>query len=330
MVYFIFSLVLLLTELIYFRLAGRFNIIDKPNQRSSHSRITPRGGGIVFYFGALMYFIGSEMDYPLFFTGLTIIAAVSMADDVRTVNRRARLLIHFLAIFLMFFEWKMFPGLPGWYMLIALVVCTGIINAFNFMDGINGMTGGYSLVAILTMSWVNTQYTAFINQAFLNMALLSVLVFNFFNFRRKARCFAGDTGSVSIAFIILFALGNLVLKTKDLSYIIFLAVYGVDSVLTIIHRIIRRENIFEAHRKHAYQVMANELKIPHIRVAALYMILQAVINAGFLLLASSSLRLYYLVGILMFLGLIYVLFMKRFFNLHLQDSCSSPTGSRLL
>ena len=110
--------------------------------------------------------------------------------------------------------------------------------------------------------------------------LCSVLVFCFFNFRKKAKCFAGDVGSVSIAFIILFLMGRLIIKTEDSSWIVLLCVYGVDSVLTIVHRLMLHENIGLPHRKHLYQIMANELKVPHVVVSSIYMVVQAVIIVG--------------------------------------------------
>ena len=147
MYYLIVFLLLLVAEMGYFRLADRFNIIDRPNERSSHTRITLRGGGIVFYFGALLYFIGNGFEYPWFMAGLTLITAVSFTDDVRSVSQKVRLLVHFTAMALLFYQLGM-GGLPWWYIPVALVVCTGIINAYNFMDGINGITGGYSLVPL--------------------------------------------------------------------------------------------------------------------------------------------------------------------------------------
>ena len=76
-------LLLFLAELAYFKVANHFNIIDKPNQRSSHTRITLRGGGVVFYIGALLYFVLQGFQYPWFFGGLTMLSLISFADDVR-------------------------------------------------------------------------------------------------------------------------------------------------------------------------------------------------------------------------------------------------------
>lgn len=316
--YFIFFITLFVFILIYFRIADHFNIIDKPNERSSHSRITLRGGGIVFYFGVLLWFLWSGFANPWFFAGLSLIALISFADDVKPQPSKLRLILHFLAMLLMFYQWDLFH-MPWYYTLIALIVSTGIINAYNFMDGINGITGGYSLVVVGALWYINTFQTTFTDNQLLYTLLLSLLVFNFFNFRKRAKCFAGDVGAVSIAFIIVFLLGLLMLKTGDLSYILLLAVYGVDSVLTIVHRIILRENIFEAHRKHAYQIMANELKIPHVIVSSIYMILQAITVAGYLL-VQPDYRWHYTITALIILGIAYILFKRRYFYLHVQSN----------
>lgn len=184
-------MVLLGVELLYFRVAGYFNIIDKPNERSSHTRITLRGGGIVFYMGALVYFIASGFSFPWFMLGLTLIAGVSFVDDVRSVTQRVRLVVHFVAMLLMFYQWGM-VSLPWWYVVVALVVCTGIINAYNFMDGINGITGGYSLVVLGGLAYVNGWVVPFVDEKMIYTMMVAVLVFDGFNFRRKAKCFAGD------------------------------------------------------------------------------------------------------------------------------------------
>jgi len=280
-------LLLFVAELAYFKVANHFNIIDKPNQRSSHTRITLRGGGVVFYIGALLYFVLQGFQYPWFFGGLTMLSLISFADDVRPQSSKLRLLVHFTAMGLMFYQWGLFE-LPWYFSVCALVVSTGILNAYNFMDGINGITGGYSLVVAGALLYINIYRVQFIDNELIYYVILSLLVFNYFNFRTKARCFAGDVGSISIAFILLFLLGKLIIATNDISYIVLLGVYGVDTVLTIIRRLLLKENIFEAHRKHVYQLLANEIKLPHVWVSTIYASLQALIIVGFLLLESYS------------------------------------------
>lgn len=317
-VYLIIAVLLIAAELFYFKVADKFNIIDKPNQRSSHTQITLRGGGVVFYFGALAAFLLGGFEYPWFFLGLSLITIVSFVDDVHSVPNRVRLVIQFFAMLLMFYQLGMFGGFPFWYILVALIFCTGIINAYNFMDGINGITGGYSLAVLLPLIYINLYEVEFVSNSYLIVAVIAVLVFNFFNFRKKAKCFAGDVGSVSIAFILLFALGALVLKTGNLTYLVLLAVYGVDSIFTIIHRLMLKENIFQAHRKHMYQIMANELKIPHVVVSAGYMVVQLGISAGFVLWGGSDW--WYFGGVLVVLGGVYVGFMRRWFGLHVNKN----------
>ena len=313
MYYLIILVLLFLAELFYFRIADKCNIIDKPNERSSHTRITLRGGGIIFYFGALVFFLTNSFEYPWFILALTLITFISFVDDIRSTSQGLRLAFHFAAMALMFYQWGLF-SFPWWTIFVALIVCTGIINAYNFMDGINGITGGYSLIILGTLAYINIKIDFFADQRLILIMLCAVLVFNFFNFRKRARCFAGDVGSVSMAFIILFLIGQLILTTGNFSWIILLVVYGVDSVLTIIHRLMLHENIGLPHRKHLYQIMANELKIPHIIVSLIYMLIQALVIVLYLLFLDFGY--YYLVGIVIILSFAYILFMKQFFHLH--------------
>ena len=313
MYYLIVLVLLFLAELFYFCIADKCNIIDKPNERSSHTRITLRGGGIIFYLGVLAYFFTNHFEYPWFMLALTLITLISFIDDIRSTSQALRLVFHFSAMGLMFYQWGLF-ALPWWTILVALIICTGIINAYNFMDGINGITGGYSLIILVALAYINREIVSFVEQELIVTVLCSVLVFNFFNFRKHAKCFAGDVGSVSIAFIVLFLIGKLIIKTEDFSWIVLLVVYGVDSVLTIIHRLMLHENIGLPHRKHLYQIMANELKVPHVVVSSVYMIVQALVIAGYFYFQEYSY--WYLLGSILILSGTYILFMRKYFRLH--------------
>lgn len=312
--YYLIVLVLLFSaELFYFRIADKYNIIDKPNERSSHARITLRGGGVIFYFGVLAYFLTNHFEYPWFMLALTLITLISFIDDIRSTSQVLRLVFHFSAMGLMFYQWGLF-SLPWWTILVALIICTGIINAYNFMDGINGITGGYSLIILGALAFINHSVVSFAEPDLIYTMLCAVLVFNFFNFRKRAKCFAGDVGAVSIAFTILFLIGRLIIQTGDFSWIILLVVYGIDSVLTIVHRLMLHENIGLPHRKHMYQIMANELRMPHVVVALIYMMVQAIVVIGYLILREYGY--WYLLGSVFLLSMLYLLFMKRFFCLH--------------
>jgi len=317
MKYLILFVIFFILQFLYFKIANKFNIIDKPNQRSSHKDVTLRGGGIIFYIGVLSYFIMSGFQYPWFFAGLTLIAGISFVDDLQPRSATLRLFIHFSAILLMFYQWN---GLSySWYFIIAgLVLCAGILNVYNFMDGINGITGGYSLILIFALWYINNYQVIFIDNELLHIIGLTLLVFNFFNFRTNAKCFAGDIGAMSIAFTLVFLLGTLIITTKDFSYIILLGIYGVDAVLTIIHRLMLKENILVAHRMHIYQIMANELNIPHIIVSLIYMLLQTIIIIG--LFIAFEYKWLYLVCVLLLLSIVYMIFIKKYFHLYQPSS----------
>ncbi|MGL5681445.1 MAG: MraY family glycosyltransferase [Marinifilaceae bacterium] len=311
---------LFLLEKLYFIIAKHYNIVDKPNERSSHKVVTLRGGGIIFTLAVLMQSVVYGISYPYFLLGLLMVAIISFIDDIKPQRASVRLVFQFAAMLLLFYQLQLFQ-LAWWAIPIALVLFVGIINAYNFMDGVNGITGGYSLIVLGALYYVNSYQVEFVEPSFLLFSILGVLVFLFFNFRKKARCFAGDVGSISIAFIILFALGGLIVKTGDLSYLVFLMVYGVDAALTIAHRIILKENISQPHRKHVYQLMANELGIKHTYVSMIYMLTQLAINIVFISLAEIHWIMFGVILIL--LSCVYICVISKYFHLHLQHKTSN-------
>lgn len=319
MTYLIIFVLLLAAELVYFRIADKFNIIDKPNERSSHSTIVLRGGGIIFLIGAWVWSAFFGFDYPWFLAGLTLVAGVSFVDDIRSLPDSVRLVAQFAAAAMAFYQLGILHWSMWWIVLVALIVYVGATNVINFMDGINGITAGYSLAVLLPLMAVNMD-GEYVEQSLILSTVLASLVFCIFNFRPKgkAKCFAGDVGSIGIAFIMLFLLGNVIIKTEDITWLIFLLVYGVDGCLTIVHRIMLHENLGEAHRKHAYQLMANELKIGHVKVALLYMAMQLVVSLGFIYLCPDTVLWHwmYLICALAVLAVVYVLFMKKYYHLH--------------
>lgn len=324
--YSIVAVLLVLAELLYFRVADRFNIIDRPNERSSHSSIVLRGGGVIFAVGAVVWAgvmaAAGEMEQLMmdmpFLVGLLLVAGVSFVDDVRPLPDSVRLVVQFGAMFLMFWSLGILKVEMWWAVILALIVGVGITNVYNFMDGINGITGGYSLAVLVPLLLV--QGRGFGDESLIMVIILADLVFCFFNFRPKnrARCFAGDVGSISMAFIILFVLGNVIVRTGDLTWLVLLIVYGVDACFTIVHRIMLHENLGQAHRKHAYQLMANELGMSHIAVSLIYMVLQLVVSLVFVYVIPDTVLAHwiYLACVLVVLAGSYVIFMKRCYHLH--------------
>jgi UDP-N-acetylmuramyl pentapeptide phosphotransferase/UDP-N-acetylglucosamine-1-phosphate transferase len=276
--------------------------------------------------------------YLPFMCGLVIIAGVSFWDDVHSLPDSLRMIAQIVSILLMFWSIILVQDVQGvqwvkelgWYwqvliVLVALFFCVGATNIINFMDGINGITAGYSLAMLVPLLMLDVRgqledVYGFIEPSYLIVAIIGVLVFSIFNFRPKgkAKCFAGDVGSISIAFIILCALGKLMLATQDVTYIVFFLMYGVDGSLTIFHRIMLHENLGQAHRKHAFQLMSNELKMGHVTVTFIYMITQLIISLGFIYLCPNTLLAHwiYLIGSGLLLAVAYIIFMKKYYHLH--------------
>ena len=317
--YIIIFILLLIAELLYFRIADKCNIIDKPNERSSHSTIVLRGGGIIFLISVWIWNAFFGFQYPWFLVGLTLVAGISFVDDIHSLPDSVRLVAQFAAAAMAFYQLGILHWSMWWIILLALIVYVGATNVINFMDGINGITAGYSLAVLIPLALVNIN-GVFVEQSLIISTILASLVFCIFNFRPKgkAKCFAGDVGSIGIAFIILFLLGNVMIETTDITWLIFLLVYGVDGCLTIVHRIMLHENLGEAHRKHAYQIMANELKVGHVKVSLLYTVMQLVISLGFIYLCPDTMFAHwlYLVGVSVVLAIAYILFMKKYYRLH--------------
>ena len=214
MIYILIIVILFVCELAYFAIADKYNIIDKPNLRSSHTSITLRGGGIIFLIGTWIWAAFFGLQYGWFMAGLTLVGMISFIDDIHPLDNKIRLLGQFAAMMMLFANLGFYNAIGWWMVIPALIVCVGILNAFNFMDGINGITGGYALSVIIPIIYLN-QKMQFINMPFLIVTAISLLVFCFFNFRKKAKCFAGDVGSVSIAVIVIFGLGRLIMATRS-------------------------------------------------------------------------------------------------------------------
>ena len=301
MLYVFIFIFLFLSILIYFRIADKLNIIDHPNERSSHSKITIRGGGIIFLVAIIISgFLNQQYVIPMI--GASIIGIISFVDDRITLSSRIRVLFHLVAVTLMFYFLPVFGILSWWAIVMLYILVIGIINAYNFMDGINGITGLYSLVVLGGLQYVNLYQSSFVAPDMIWLPMISCLVFLYFNFRKKAKCFAGDVGSVTMAFWIIMLLLQLIIKTNNYSYILFLSVYGVDAVLTIIHRLMLKQNIFEAHRLHFYQILANDQKIPHLIVSSIYGVVQLLI-IGLIVIGGVN---FYVLGLTILIPLILV------------------------
>ena len=273
--YLIILLLLFVLELVYFKIADRFNIIDKPNHRSSHTDITLRGGGIIFPIAMLIACILG--DASVLFTGaVLVVGIVSFVDDIRPLPTIPRFGAHILATILVSYELGLFEG-NLWFLPLIFIGMIGWINAFNFMDGINGITVLYAFVSIAAFTYI------FQNDAVYELLLLmglACVVFGFFNIRKKAKTFAGDVGSVAMAVFLGYMMLKAIFGLNNVAYILLFSVYGIDAAVTILYRLKNKENIFQPHRSHLYQYLANEMRWSHLKVSFLYAFIQLLINVG--------------------------------------------------
>jgi UDP-GlcNAc:undecaprenyl-phosphate GlcNAc-1-phosphate transferase len=282
-IYPIASILLLVGLHFFIRLARRYQLVDRPNHRSSHNYEPVRGGGIVFVLAGLLWFMyesyiaGPQNALPYLISGFAAIALVSFLDDLYTLPSRVRIMVHAMAVVLLAYQLQI--ELPWYLWMLGGVFFLGWVNAFNFMDGINGLTALYTAITLISLLVVNYFFVSFTSSDLLSLLLIATGIFTWFNFRKKALCFAGDVGAISMAFLLGYFLVHLILTTGDLSFILMVVVYAVDAVGTIIERLIKKEAIFQPHRLHLYQLYANEKGVDHRVVSVGYALTQLLINA---------------------------------------------------
>lgn len=290
--YYILAIVIITAlELLYLYTANKLNIVDRPNERSSHNRPVLLGAGIIFYLAVLFYSATHNMAFCPFLIGLSVIAIISYIDDLHPLPSWLRLISQMAAILISL--WSDINAIEIWQLLLLIVLFTGILNVYNFMDGINGMIAAYSLVVVGTFGYLDLFVINFIDIQFIATVIIAILVFGFFNFRNRARCFSGDVGSITMGLIVLFLLVRYVKAIpesgQNISHLCFIIVFLADGLLTITKRFLAGYNILEAHREHVYETMVNELRIPHLRVSTGYALLQLIINVGYLLVTDKNL-----------------------------------------
>lgn len=197
-----------------------------------------------------------------------------LLDDWVKVKPVYRLVLQLAALYLMLLGFDV-AGIGLWACMLILFLAVAWVNAFNFMDGINGMLAINTAVSLLTF-WRLPELGEY-RDAMLFVGT-GVLVFGFFNVRINARVFAGDVGSMTGAFFLGALMCYAILVTGEISYLLFFSVYGIDTAGTIILRLLNRENIFTPHRTHLYQLLANEHRVPHLLVSGGYAGVQLGIN----------------------------------------------------
>lgn len=318
-------IVLFVLEILYIKIAKAKNIKDTPNHRSAHIEPTIRGGGIIILFAVLIYPIlyAPDLQFYYLLAGVVLVSVISFLDDLMTLSSKIRILIHLIAFTLIFYSLGLiqFNSITSICILgLIYIFSIGYLNIYNFMDGINGITFLNALVSYAALFYLNKYYIAFEDPNLLAILMIALVVFGFFNFRKKAICFAGDVGSISIGFsLIYFAIKFYLASNNPLILLIF-SVYLLDGGWTIFERLLDKENIFEAHKKHLYQKLVNDLRLPHLKVSTIYFLFQLLINSVLILLLIN--KVYWPFGlslVFIFLSILYFV-IKKITNKKIKQS----------
>jgi len=263
---------------IYYKIARRLNLLDHPTTRSSHTAPTLLGVGILYPFVFILSIFLFAQPNPYLLSGLALGAITGFLDDKFELSALIRTALYGICVMLVLYT------IPGkslyqyWHIVAILIIALGTVNAYNFMDGINGISIIYTVVFILSILLIIHLFDYKIPTQILWVCLTPCAIIGFLNVRTHALAFMGDVGSVFLGLFATYWIIYLTTYAWSPVYILLLLLYGVDSVITIVERLIKSENIFTAHRLHLYQLLSNELKWPHLKVAILYGSLQLLIN----------------------------------------------------
>ena len=282
-------LILLLAEAVYYALAKTLKIGVDANYRSSHTGFQLTGGGIVF----IIALIACVCFYPklfghhsVFIIGAILLAIVSFIDDIHNISPSFRLIVQIAVVGATFHQY-LFNGNYDIFILIMLFGI-GFVNAFNFMDGISGITGSYSIVALVSLYYSFSQHPAGGPYLTLTMTLVvAAIVFCIFNFQRRSMLFCGDVGAITMGFMLTYLMVNLIFITHDPTAITLFIVYGIDTSLTILQRIFKGDDIMQPHRLHLYQILVNQWGFSHAMVSTIYSATQFAINLAYFMIPTS-------------------------------------------
>ena len=320
----IILVVLIVLEVLFLKSANSFGLMDMPNERSSHQRPTIRGAGFVIGLSLMLSLLLFDIEGRWYLSGGSLlIFATGFYDDTKGSSPLVRTIFQSIATLLMIYGLGLFDTQLPIMLALILIVSVGTINAVNFMDGINGISALYGLLMLSCYIYLNSK-VSYLPMEFIVSSGLGLIVFGAINIRKRALAFAGDVGSTGLGYLLILFTVLWMFKESSLVYFLFWAVYGVDSTLTIVERIIKRQNIFGAHRSHLYQLLSNELNWGHLKVGFVYVGVQVLINcvALYLILNKTPDSWWITVVLLLFLGVVYMVIKQQVKSRVKQSSTS--------
>ena len=289
------------------RFAFAIGAIDAPNARSSHLTPTPRGGGLGILAAFLVSALSLSASWSLWVPAASL-AVISFFDDRLDLSARFRLIAQCLAAFIAIFalhvtNFSLFNLLL--FLPFATIFIVGTTNFFNFMDGINGIAAMTGSIAFGYLSWfawfLNLGEVPFMLALCLAAGCIGFLPFNF----PHAKVFMGDVGSVLLGFMYSLLVLQLSVSVADFLCLSgFMFLFYADTLTTLFIRWRDDENLSQAHRRHLYQILANELQVAHWKVSTGYGVVQA--GVGILMIAARNLGVFPQLILWLMLSLVFV------------------------
>lgn len=332
---YIVTIIILITSLhLYFPFAQKRNMLAGVNHRSSHTKPVITGAGFIFPLSYLAYAVylvcNTGMAFPwYFFIGLTLLSVVSFIDDLEDVWFLWRLLVQIIANALMM--WQVQVEVQALYMVhsatfwMAVIMMwgfsIGLLNMYNFMDGLNGMLGFLLLSSLIPMWLINNYVVHFVDNQLIYFTLIPTFIFVFYNARKQAKCFSGDVGAIAAGFVMVYMLLKLMINSHSFIYLALYTMIFIEAGLTILQRLFAGENIFQPHRIHLFQLLCNEGKRNHVLVSSFYGGIQLIIGMSLFLMNYYKMPILYqhliIWPVVICLAVFYLLYKRKKMGGHL-------------
>lgn len=272
---FVLAVVIIACLLLYIKVARQFGWKVLSGTRDHQNLPVVSGAGFIFPLSVfLMFLISEELAFEPWMIGLLCLTFLSWLDDFRNLSALWRLIIHIICIGTWMIGYNI-PDITWLWIGIILIGGAGWMNAFNFMDGINGMMVMMSLVSLGTFYFTLESASMHV---FIVSQIVAVLILAYFNVRQKAIAFAGDVGSISMGFFLGYLMWQLIYTTGKWEYILFFLVFAIDAGITIFLRLLKKENILQAHEQHLYQIIIKCYPEKSLMISMMYALYQLLIN----------------------------------------------------
>ncbi|WP_420265611.1 MraY family glycosyltransferase [Candidatus Magnetominusculus dajiuhuensis] len=273
------------------RYGHKFSLIDNPHQRSSHTRPTPRGGGIGIWIAFIVIgFLFNKDNHYRLIAIPCLIGLIGIVEDRFHISQIWRMAIQIILSFLSIYPHNKSDILSLLLLSLWVIFIVGTANFYNFMDGINGIATlagicGFGLMAFFSC-YFTIEHTITIMSIALICGCAGFLPLNF----PTARVFMGDVGSLLLGFTFALFIAKLSVNISAfLCMIMFMCMFYADALVTLFYRWKRKENLMQPHRRHMYQYLSNELGLPHWKVALIYAGIQFIFGSCALLAYTKGL-----------------------------------------